>query len=94
MGHLLPHTHTHTHKDEHTPLGQDGEASLRMECGQKRGGQPQNSPLERRVQREKGRREGREVRSCGLIVFQAPSLGPGVSQPNKPFLYMSVPPTG
>lgn len=59
-----------------------------------RGGGQQNSPLERRVQREKDRREGREVRSCRLIVFQAPSLRPGVSQPNKLLLYMSAPPTG
>ncbi|KAJ4944526.1 hypothetical protein JOQ06_013069 [Pogonophryne albipinna] len=40
----------------------------------RRGGQWQNSPPERRVQRGRG---GREVRSSSLIVFRAPPVRPG-----------------
>ena len=80
--HTHTHTHTDTHKDGHTPLGQDGEVSWWMECGQT-GGQQQNSPPRRREGYRKREGEGGgggEVRSSSLIVFRAPLLRPGVSQ--------------
>jgi len=90
-----PSTQTHTHAHRKTDTLRWDRMEGILEKGMwTDGGTGAKQSSKERLQRERDRRRGRQVRSSRLILFQAPPLRPGVSQPNKPLQYMNVPPTG
>lgn len=93
MGHLLPHKHTLAHTGRRTHSAGTGWRGILENGMWMDGGTGAKQSTEERLQRERLRRRGRQVRSSRLIVLQAPPLRPGVSQLNKPLRYMTVPPT-